>query len=326
MGLGISRASESLGIGNIFSIASSFVTAPDSVVASSGGRVNILVMGKAGGAHDGPDLTDTMIVVSISVNKPDIVIISIPRDIWIPEIRAKINSAYYWGNQNTPYFGNLKDNGGGIAFAKSITEEVVGQKIQYGVVIDFSAFKDIVDALGGIKVDVQNSFVDKRYPIAGRENDICGGDATFACRYQTVSFKSGPQLMNGDTALIFVRSRHAEGDEGTDQAREARQQKVIDAIKAKIESPKVFLSLKVDFALLNVFKKYVQTDIDSSTTAVLARIGLKAQKNIHQYLIPGELLVNPPVNKVYDQQYVFIPTAGNGNWADINKWFASILN
>jgi LCP family protein required for cell wall assembly len=255
-------------------------------------------------------------VASVSLAKPEIVTISIPRDLWIPEIRAKINSAYYWGNQKTA--------GDGITFAKSITQSVVGTPIQYGVVIDFSAFKDIVDSLGGIQVNIENSFTDKLYPIAGRENDTCSGDPTFACRYQTVTFSPGPQTMNGDTALIFVRSRHAEGPEGTDTAREARQQKVIDAIKNKIMNPKVFLSPKIDYALINVLKKYVQTDINAPTAAILARNVLR-DKNVKQYLIPDGFLVNPPVSKVYDNQYVFIPRNGNGNWKEINDWVNSVL-
>ncbi|MFA5987922.1 MAG: LCP family protein [Candidatus Paceibacterota bacterium] len=317
---------QSLGIGNIFSLAYNFVIAPTEGLASVNGRTNILVMGKAGGSHEGPDLTDSIFLVSVSLKKPGITIISIPRDLWIPEIRAKINSAYYWGSQNTPYFGNLKSEGGGISFAKSMTEEVVGQKIQYGVVIDFSAFKDIIDALGGIQVNVERSFTDKLYPIAGRENDTCGGDPTFACRYQTITFNAGTQKMDGDTALIFVRSRHAEGTEGTDTARESRQQKVIEAIKNKVMSPKVFLSPRVDVAMLRILRKYVQTDIDGPTGAILARDGLKGDKSIHQYLIPEGLLVNPPISKAYDRQYVFIPKAGSGKWEEINNWVTGVLN
>lgn len=325
LSFGTVRIFENLGVGNIFILGYNFITAPVEKIAQVGGRTNILVMGKAGGIHEGPDLTDTMLIVSVGLTKRDITVISIPRDLWIPEIRAKINSAYYWGDKSTVYFDNTKNTGGKIAFAKAITEEVVGQPIQYGAVIDFSSFKDIVDALGGIRVDVANGFTDKLYPIAGRENDPCGGDMTFACRYQTISFKAGGQTMNGDTALIFVRSRHAEGIEGTDIAREARQQKVIDAIKNKIMDPKVFLSPKVDLAMLNILKKYVETDIDGPTAAILGRKMLQGDKNINQYLIPDNLLINPPINKTYDQQYVFIPNAGNGKWGEINNWFKSVL-
>jgi anionic cell wall polymer biosynthesis LytR-Cps2A-Psr (LCP) family protein len=132
--------------------------------------------------------------------------------------------------------------------------------------------------------------------------------------------------MNGDTALEFVRSRHAVGVEGTDIAREARQQLVIDAIKSKIMQPKVFLSPRVDLAMLQVFRKYVETDLNLPGAAVLARKALEGDKNIKQYLIPQELLVSPPINAVYDQQFVYIPKAGNGKWSDINQWFSSILN
>jgi LCP family protein required for cell wall assembly len=316
----------SVGFSTYLKSAYNFLAAPAGQINSTGGRVNILVMGKSGANHDGPDLTDTMILISVSLTKPGIVIISIPRDLWIPEIRAKINAAYYWGDQVTPYFDNSNYPEGKIGFAKNITAEVVGQPIQYGVVIDFSAFKDIVDALGGIQVNVANSFTDNLYPIAGKENDNCNGDPTLACRYQTVSFTTGLQTMNGDTALEFVRSRHAEGVEGTDIAREARQQLVIDAIKSKITQPKVFLSPKIDLTLLNVVKKYVETDLNLPSAAILARYALNGYKNLKQFIIPQELLFNPPINSVYDQQYVFIPKAGNGKWQEINTWFSSVLN
>lgn len=318
------KFSEKLGIGNYFVLAANFLTSPTDKVASFNGRTNILVMGRSGGSHDGPDLTDTILLVSVGLDKPGITIVSLPRDLWIPEIRAKINSAYYWGKNGSPYL-DVSEMGGGISFSKIVAGEVVGKPIQYGIIVDFTAFKDIIDALGGIKVDVANSFTDKLYPIAGKENDTCGGDPTFACRYQTVTFSSGPQTMNGDTALIFVRSRHAEGVEGSDLAREARQQKVVDAIKDKISSPMVFLSPRVDLALLSVLKKYVESDLTGPTAAIIARKAIAGRNSISQFLIPEELLVSPPINAVYDQQSVFIPKAGSGKWGDINKWFASVL-
>lgn len=317
IGIGSARLFENLETRSLFKFVSSFISAPNSQVASTNGRTNILIMGKAGGSHEGADLTDTMMVVSISFTKPEIVTISIPRDLWIPEIRAKINSAYYWGNQKNP--------GEGITFAKSITREVVGVSIHYGVVVDFLAFKDIIDALGGIQINVENAFTDKFYPIEGLENDLCGGDVTFACRYETISFLPGTQQMDGKTALKFVRSRHAEGSEGTDQSRGSRQQKVIASIKSKIMSPKIFLSPRVDLALLTIIKKYVQTDIDGPTAAIFARNIIQNKGAVKQNLIPEDLLENPPISGTFDKQYVFIPTAGNGNWKKINDWVSDIL-
>jgi LCP family protein required for cell wall assembly len=304
--------------------AFNFVTKPIDKISSNSGFVNILVMGNSGGTHAGADLTDTMMLVSISLNQFGIKIVSIPRDVWVPEIRAKINSAYYWGKSGSPYF-DVSSTGGGIAFAKKIVGEVSGQQIQYGLVIDFSSFKDIVDTLGGIEVNVENSFTDKLYPIAGREDDLCDGDRTFACRYETIIFNSGIQKMDGETALKFVRSRHAEGSEGTDIAREARQQKIISAIKNKLVKPGTYLSLKKDLAMLGLIKKYVETDINLPTAGVLARLTLEGSRNIKQLLIPEDLLVKPPTSKTYDNLYVFIPKLGNGKWEEVNKWFTSIL-
>ena len=278
-------------------------------------------MGKSGADHDGADLTDTMILVSVSTDGNGIKTVSIPRDIWVPEIMSKVNSAYYWGKNGSAYF-STEETGGGIAFAKKMVGEITGETINYGVVIDFSAFKEIVDALGGITINVENSFTDKLYPIEGRENDLCNGDRTYACRYETIAFSAGAQIMDGTTALKFVRSRHAEGDEGTDIAREARQQKIIGAIKEKVLKPRTYLSIKNIKAFITIANKYIETDMDFPTAGTLARIALRNIDNISQHSFPEDLLIVPP-NRLYNNLYVFIPKAGNGNWTEIQKWFAS---
>lgn len=274
------------------------------------GRTNVLIMGVAGKEHAGEDLTDTMILASVSFSRPKITLISIPRDLWIPEIRTKVNSAYHYG---------------GLSLAKESVTKVTGVPIQFGVVIDFSGFKDVIDALGGVEVNVETGFTDKLYPIAGKENDTCGGDRTYKCRYETVSFSAGRQIMDGETALKFVRSRHAEGPEGTDTAREARQQKVIQAIKSKILSPEVYLNPIEDIRIYKVVRKLVQTDMDSVSTGVLLKKAFEARNSISQYLIPQELLKNPPISPLYDNLYVFIPRLGNGNWKEVKTWVTSVL-
>ena len=90
---------------------------------------------------------------------------------------------------------------------------------------DFSSFKEIIDALGGVKIDVANSFTDDLYPIEGREEDLCDGDKEFKCRYETIHFEKGINYMDGTTALKYVRSRNGDNNENTDIAREARRQK-----------------------------------------------------------------------------------------------------
>ncbi|HJY98262.1 MAG TPA: LCP family protein [Patescibacteria group bacterium] len=300
-----------IGFRNSLTVASNFISAPRDKVEESGGRANILIMGKAGGEYGGTDLTDTMIVASIALSSPSVSLVSIPRDLWIPEIRAKVNSAYYWGKQRDE---------GGIPFAKVIVEKVIGTPIHYGIVVDFSSFREIIDAIGGIEVNVERGFTDKLYPITGRENDLCGGDLSFGCRYETVTFSPGIQKMNGETALKYVRSRMAEGDEGTDQARELRQQKVIEAIKNRTLEPEVLLNPKRIIGVFRIVENSVETDIDLPTGAILVRRIWEAGGSINQYLIPDELLIHPPVGRTYDNQYVLIPRSGNGNWREITAW------
>ena len=183
--------------------------------------ISILVLGKGGEGHTAPNLTDTIILSYLNIENNSVNFLSLPRDIWIPEIRAKLNSAYHYG---------------GFKMAGDSVTSITGLPINYTVVIDFSLFKDLIDNVGGIKVHVENSFTDEKYPIEGKENDLCDGDRLYRCRYETLQFTQGEQNMNGELALKYVRSRNASGDEGTDIAREKRQQKVIEAIKEKILS------------------------------------------------------------------------------------------
>lgn len=303
------------------SILTNFVLAPTGSLPSLNGRVNVLILGKGGLGHEAPDLTDTMIFTSIGFNGEDIFSLSLPRDIWIPELRAKLNSAYYWGKQKSP--------GGGIILAKSEVEKIVGMPVHYAVVFDFGTFKNVVDDLGGIDVEVENPFIDEKYPIAGRENDLCDGDVTYSCRYETIKFEKGRMHMDGETALKFVRSRNAEGDEGTDIAREARQQRVIAGVKKAVTSREFLLDFKKVRSLYNTVISSIETDITVPEAASLAR-KIILSKSQNSFVIPEEFLLHPPSSKTYDFQYVFIPqkgiSAGKADWSQLQDWIRERIN
>ncbi len=303
------------GLENYLKTLSNFIWDSPAKIETAEGRTNILILGKAGEGYGAKDLTDTIIFASISYPKSKLSLISLPRDIWIPAIRAKVNSAYYWGNQ--------RKEKGGLILAKSTIEEIVGQPIHYAVVIDFSGFTKIVDVIGGIEVNVEREFIDEKYPVSGKENDLCDGDPLLGCRYQTVKFEKGLQTMDGETALKFVRSRNAEGEEGSDLARASRQQKVILAIKQKILSRSVLFSPKRISAILKVIRESVETDIESQTGAVLARWILEAKDDVFTHVLAEDLLIHPPVSPRYDNQYVFIPKAGD--WSNIHQWVSQRL-
>lgn len=311
-------------VGFYWDVGKNFIFTPSTNIQSIDQRTNILVLGKGGKGHEAPDLTDTIILASVDHSKPSFTMISFPRDIWISPLKAKINSVYYWGNRRQP-------EGGGLILAKSTIEEVSGQPVHYALVIDFSGFKEIIDVLGGIEVDVENSFTDEKYPIAGREEDLCEGDPEYKCRYETIHFEKGIKHMDGETALKFVRSRNAEGDNGTDLARAARQQKIVAAIKDKTLSREVLLSPKKLKKLKDAVLASVETDIPPRAAAILARRFLQSQNDTKTHVLGEELLDRPPISPEYDNLYVFIPKgeelgAEEQDWLKIHRWVECIIS
>jgi len=297
---------------NYLALIFKFVKPDYGRLRSENGVVSVLLLGKGGEGHSAPDLTDTMIDVFIHQNKNKISLLSLPRDIWVAEIRSKLNSAYYWDrerkNQN-------------YEFVRSSVNSITGYSPSYIVVIDFNMFKDLIDSLNSIEVEVENAFVDNKFPISGKENDLCGGDKSFSCRYETVKFEKGIQIMNGETALKFVRSRNSQGEEGTDLAREIRQQKVIDAIKNKLFSPETFLNFKIMKKVTQSLASNIETDIDLDTAIVLSRLFFDSKDNMQNLSVPEDFLEVSQNSPRYDYQYVFVPR--DENW---NSFITSLQN
>jgi len=269
--------------------------------------VNFLILGIAGENHEGKDLTDTIIFASLNPHQKHLVLVSLPREIWIEKWRAKLNSIYHYK---------------GLEETKKTIEEILEQKIDYGIIIDFEIFQKIIDKLEGINIEVERSFDDYKYPIPGKENDLCGGDPQYRCRYEHIHFEAGKQFMDGQTALKFVRSRNAQGEEGTDFARAARQQKVILAIKDKILSREFLLSPKKAIQLFKLITLNIQTDIPKEKYWQLLKTGLKI-RDIKTTTINNNYLINPPISKKYDNQWVLVPKSRN--WSEIQEYVKKFL-
>ena len=309
-----------MGVNRYIDVARAFIFASDEKVKMLNDRTNILVLGRAGEGQVAPDLTDTMILVSVGAD--DVEMISLPRDIWITSLRAKLNSTYYWGNQ--------RQEGGGLVLAKSTVEEIVGVPVHYGVVIDFGGFTQLIDELGGVEVVVEKGFTDEWFPVPGREADECNGDPEFKCRYETIVFESGRQLMNGEVALKYVRSRHSDDlSEGTDFARSTRQRQVVVAIQEKMMGRATWRSPRLLKRLWEMGLSMIETDMTEVEMATIARKMYDARERINSYLIPEGLLVNPPLGARYDNLYVFVPAGSVGkkdeDWAGVQKWIAETL-
>jgi len=278
---------------------------------STDARINILILGidkRTSGNVVTSVLTDTILVASIGLNDNKMTLISLPRDLWVK------SSLGYYGKINSVYA--QRGSSGqmlGPEGVKDVVAEILGIPVHYNLTINFEVFKKIIDTLGGVDVEIENTFTDAEYPIEGKEN------APLNERYETVTFKKGVERMDGDRALKYVRSRHGDGVEGTDFARSKRQQKVILAIKDKLMSTQTIIDLPKLKELYSLYEEEVESNITSedlvSFFALYKRLDLQNLKRVvlddRSSLEEGGLLVSPENRDEYGGAYVLIPRSGD---------------
>lgn len=181
------------------------------------GTVNVLLLGMGGPGHDGPLLTDTMIVASLNIQTKEVTLISIPRDFLVQLPKRgynKINAAYAYAEKDDP--------GSGGTAAIDMAEKITGLEIPYYAAVDFKGFVKAVDHVGGVDIIIDRTFTDSSYP------DYNNG------YLPPVTFTKGGEQMDGERALIFSRSRKGTNGEGSDFSRSERQKKIMVAMKDKL--------------------------------------------------------------------------------------------
>ncbi len=194
---------------------------PPSVPWDGNSRINVLVMGMDSRESDSDDIprTDTMILFSLDPESRTAGMLSIPRDLWV-EIPGfdynKINTAYRLGEVY-----NVSERGPGLALRTA--EEFLGMQIDYYAMVDFLAFENFIDELGGITINIPEKIV----------VDPLG-------KHNTETLKAGEQVLPGYLALAYARSRNTSG---SDFDRAGRQQQVIMAIRDQILSAELLPSL-----------------------------------------------------------------------------------
>ena len=303
---------------------------------------NVLLLGYGGEGHEGGNLTDSIIVANINPVDKAIVLISIPRDLWIPlpiqgetTQSSKINAAYAIGLDDTHYTQKKPEftgPAGGGELAKYSVGVVTGLPVNYFVSVNFQGFRDAIDILGGIEVDVAKTFDDYFYPVAGKENESCGKsgqeiqaisatmsgfllEKQFTCRYEQIHFDKGTVHMDGTSALKFVRSRHSD-EYGGDFARSERQYAVLAGVKNKI------ISLGAVAKAGPIFEKLVdsvRTDLNPTDIKNI----LETSQDLSSYKIKTIHLTEDNVLKAStsaDGAYILIPKAGEGGWAEVHKF------
>jgi len=209
-----------------------------SLGSAAGRPLSVLLLGIDRRADEsGPTRSDSIILLGSQADGAGAAMLSIPRDLWvdIPGVgEQRINTALFFGHDPA-------DAGAGPRLAMRTVQQELGRPVDRYLLLDFATFVRAVDALGGVEVDVPATIVDTEYP-------------TPDYGITTVRFDPGVQTMDGERALVYVRTRHSDGD----FSRSARQLQVIQALAAKAMRPESWPRLP---ELMRVLRAGVVTDL-----------------------------------------------------------------
>ena len=291
---------------------------PSDVTAEKGVFTTVL-LGSGGAGHDGGGLTDSIIVVNINSNTKKALLVSVPRDLWVPG-GHKINAVA---------------NNNGIDAIRGVVQNITGLETDYYASISFSEYITLIDKLGGIDIEVPNSFQDDFYPIKGEENNVCGHteeeifvfknkysgfdlEKQFTCRYEKLKFDKGPAHLDGTTALKFVRSRHGDSDFGRSQ----RQFAVLKGIFNKLLS---LDALNNSISILDSLLRLVKTNLTpGEIKSILAVLGNTGEYQVQTLQLSTENVLKEGFSA--DRQYILTPKAGNYNYQEIQKFISGNIN
>jgi LCP family protein required for cell wall assembly len=273
--LPVASASASASLGSSPSASAS----AQSVPPPPGAPFTVLLLGSDNDAKfGGTVLTQSMILARVNPTTKQVVMESIPRDMWVQLSTggfAKIDAAYEHGDASA---------------AVATVEEDFHIHIDHYAWIGLLGLVNLINQVGGIDVVATNPVMDDFYPA-----DLSGKDPY---SYERVAVLPGPQHMNGTQALMYVRSRH--GDLRSDFGRSQRQQQVLLALRAKAKLLGIANLPDIATAMGNDFS----TDMTISEIASLLPIA----SNIQLQNVKQVILASPYTSTgVLDNEDVLLP-------------------
>ena len=223
------------------------------------GRVNILLAGNSAddAGHQGAELTDSIMVVSIDTKQNTAYTLSIPRDLWVDVPDSgfqKINSAYVAGEVNE--FSENSYPAGGMGQLEQVVEDNFGINIHYYALVNYNALKQAVDAVGGVDFNVKSE--DPR-GLFDPNIDYTNGKAL-------VNLKNGNNKLTGQQALNLARARgdssRSYGFPQSDFNRADNQRQLLTALKTKAVSAGVLSNPAKISSLADAIGGNVTTDLE----------------------------------------------------------------
>lgn len=294
------------------------------------GRVNILLAGTSEGdpGHDGADLTDSIMLVSLDTENYTSFTVSIPRDLWVDYGRAcasgysgKINVAYQCGKDT-----KFKEAGypeGGMGLLQKIVSTNFGVPIHYYGKINYKAFEQAVDSVGGIDIKLKT---DDPRGILDRIFD-------WECNYQCykVKYPNGKLKLNGEQALDLARAR---GDytgyptygTGNDFGRTNRQRDMLVALKDKVLSVNTFFNPAKITGLLDAAGNNVKTNFKVSELRRLYDLSKKYDNDKIKSIDLSSEEVSLVTTDMYAGQSIVLPSAGLEDFSQIKAYFKKLTS
>ncbi len=277
------------------------------------GRINVLILGIGGPGHQGANLTDSMLLASIDPINHKTALLSVPRDLWVQipgNGSQKINSAYSDGLMESSAKSQAGKERDGLNLLDKTLSPVLGIPIHYHVVVDFRAFQQVVDSIGGVNANVP-------FNLTASENFWIEGTS----RHYYLYVPSGQQHFNGQKALYYARERHNDSD----FVRSQRQRLLLDSIKQKIFTLGTFSNPVKISNLLSSVGNNVYTDFSLSDMTRLYQIVSKIPNN----KIASLDLVTPPHDYLttadIDGLSTVEPKAGLYQYKVINSYVRNAL-
>lgn len=277
------------------------------------GRVNIMLLGKGGDNHPGGDLTDSILIASIDPLGKEASLLSVPRDLWVrvPNYWSmKINSVYSTGKQRA-LAANDQDTKAaekaGISLLESVIESSMGIPVHYYVMVNFNAFQQAVDAVGGIDINVKEPLYDYVQAWDNGGNPLIAG--------------AGQQHFDGKKALLYARSRSS----SSDFARGERQREIAVGLRDKALQLGTFSNPLTVTRLLDAIGDNVTTSLSLSEMMRLYEIS----RDIQTSSIASLGFTDPPQVLVttdnIDGQSVVVPRAEVDDFSEIQSFVRNSL-
>ena len=316
-------ASGSIFKGNIFDIFRDQALKQD-----ANGRSNILIFGTSGYSdesdHPGANLTDSLILVSVSQEKKDAFMLSLPRDLYVkhpdcPPLgtsAGKLNEVYYCASNDS------KDHEKGAEALRAKVGDITGLDVQYTVHVNWSVLQQGVDAVGGIDVKIETD--DPRGILDRNFDQTCN----FRCYY--VKYKKDEIAhLDGVHALALSRARNANGGYGLSGGnfdRERNQQKILKALQEKAVSSGTLTDIGKVTALIDALGKNLRTNFQTKEIRSLLDLASKTKEGSIaslSFVEPGDALVT--TGTIDGAGSIVRPTAGLYNYSDIQAYIRQKL-